>query len=64
MQCQFCYNRAKEKGVNVNLTTFLVASLYLSLPLSPILQNAMLRPDDVQAIMKKVQKKKVNFIIF
>ena len=24
MQCQFAYNRAKEKGITVNLKTFMV----------------------------------------
>jgi len=43
MQCHFAYNRAKEKGITVNLKTFM---------------NAMLRPDDIETIMGRVQQKK------
>ena len=64
MQCQFAYNRAKEKGITVNLQTFMVGIIvivtsFLKATCLLNLQNAMLRPDDIVTIMGRVQQKKV-----
>ena len=66
MQCQFAYNRAKEKGITVNLKTFMVRMSFDQPKLVWLsnLQNAMLRPDDIETIMKRVQQKKVRVEYF